>query len=70
MTYRSNLDHASALLAKAAQENVKLAVLPENFAMFAAGAQLATAKQLPKIQAWLSEQALINCGLSQAACRV
>ena len=55
-----NLDHASALLAQAAQQQVKLAVLPENFAMFAAGAQLTTAKQLTHIQAWLSEQALIN----------
>lgn len=52
-----NLAHAAALLAQAAKVGVKLAVLPENFAMFAAGAQLATAKQLPEIQTWLAEQA-------------
>jgi predicted amidohydrolase len=54
---QANLDHCALLLANAAQENVKLAVLPENFAMFAAGAQLATAQQLPKIHVWLAEQA-------------
>lgn len=57
---QANLDHCALLLANAAQENVKLAVLPENFAMFAAGAQLATAKQLPKILTWLSEQARLH----------
>ena len=58
--FQANLDHCALLLAKAAQENVKLAVLPENFAMFAAGAQLATAQQLPKILTWLSEQARLH----------
>lgn len=54
---QANLAHTALLLAQAAKENVKLAVLPENFAMFAAGAQLATAQQLPTIQAWLADQA-------------
>jgi predicted amidohydrolase len=52
-----NLERTAALLAYAAKHAVKLVVLPENFAMFAAGAQLQTAKQLPQIQAWLSAQA-------------
>ncbi|MBK9185374.1 MAG: carbon-nitrogen hydrolase family protein [Moraxellaceae bacterium] len=36
----------------------KLAVLPENFAVFAAGMQIHTAQQIPMIQAWLAEQAI------------
>ncbi len=61
MQSRDNLDDnlrsAAQLLAQASQRGVQLAVLPENFAMFAAGAQLQTAQQLPRIQTWLAEQA-------------
>lgn len=54
----ANLQSAAELLAQAGQQQVQLVVLPENFAMFAAGAQLHTAQQLPLIQAWLAEQAI------------
>lgn len=62
MQSRDNLDDnlatAAALLEQAAQQDVVLAVLPENFAVFAAGAQLKTAQDyLPVIQDWLAEQA-------------
>lgn len=53
----NNLQQAAQLLAQAAQAGAKLAVLPENFALFAAGMQHQTAQQLPKIQAWLAQQA-------------
>lgn len=52
-----NLEQAQALLQQAKQRGAMLAVLPENFAMFAAGQQLATAEKLSYIQTWLSEQA-------------
>lgn len=53
-----NLQQAEALLAQAATAGAKLAVLPENFAVFAAGVQLQTAQQLPIIQHWLAQQAI------------
>ncbi|MFO1391544.1 MAG: carbon-nitrogen hydrolase family protein [Agitococcus sp.] len=54
---QANLQQAERLLAQAAQANAKLAVLPENFAVFAAGVQQQTAQQINIIQAWLAQQA-------------
>lgn len=56
----ANLNSAAELLAQAGERGCQLAVLPENFAMFAAGAQLATANRLAHIQSWLAEQAIKN----------
>lgn len=52
-----NLRQAAQLMEQAQQAGVQLVVLPENFAMFAAGKQLETAQNLAKIQQWLSQQA-------------
>lgn len=57
---QANLQQAEALLIQAANAGVKLAVLPENFAVFAAGRQIHTAQQMPMIQAWLAEQSIKN----------
>lgn len=54
---QANLQQAEALLQQAAQAKAQLVVLPENFAMFAAGKQQQTAQQLPFIHAWLAQQA-------------
>ena len=53
---QDNLQQAEALLIQAANSGAKLAVLPENFAVFAAGRQIHTAQQMPLIQAWLAQQ--------------
>ena len=55
---QTNLKQAEVLLEQAANAGAKLAVLPENFAVFAAGMQIHTAQQMPLIQAWLAEQSL------------
>jgi nitrilase len=57
---QANLQQAEALLMQAANAGAKLAVLPENFAVFAAGMQIHTAQQMPMIQVWLAEQATKN----------
>ncbi len=57
---QDNLQQAEALLIQAANSGAKLAVLPENFAVFAAGRQNSTAQQMPLIQAWLAEQSIKN----------
>lgn len=54
----NNLQQAENLIAQAKQAGAQLVVLPENFAMFAAGKQLETAQKLPQIQQWLSQQAI------------
>ncbi|HQV79330.1 MAG TPA: carbon-nitrogen hydrolase family protein [Agitococcus sp.] len=57
---QDNLQQAEALLIQAANSGAKLAVLPENFAVFAAGRQIHTAQQMPLIQAWLAQQSIKN----------
>ncbi|MBL0230886.1 MAG: carbon-nitrogen hydrolase family protein [Moraxellaceae bacterium] len=57
---QDNLQQAEALLIQAANSGAKLAVLPENFAVFAAGRQNSTAQQMSMIQAWLAEQSIKN----------
>ncbi len=57
---QDNLQQAEALLIQAANSGAKLAVLPENFAVFAAGRQNSTAQQMPLIQAWLAQQSIKN----------
>ncbi|MBK7299824.1 MAG: carbon-nitrogen hydrolase family protein [Moraxellaceae bacterium] len=57
---QDNLQQAEALLIQAANSGAKLAVLPENFAVFAAGRQIHTAQQMSMIQAWLAEQSIKN----------
>lgn len=54
----ANLAMAARQIAIAAMQGAQLVVLPENFAMFAAGAQLKTAQEyFSVIQQWLAEQA-------------
>ncbi|WP_242610227.1 carbon-nitrogen hydrolase family protein [Fluviicoccus keumensis] len=50
-----NLAQLDKLLAEAALRGVKLAVLPENFAVFGAPGQAHTASQLPAILTWLAD---------------
>ncbi|MBK8326467.1 MAG: carbon-nitrogen hydrolase family protein [Moraxellaceae bacterium] len=57
---QDNLQQAEALLIQAANSGAKLAVLPENFAVFAAGRQIHTAQQMSMIQAWLAQQSIKN----------